>query len=86
MSDLKLADKFWGEVVPGCVGGFEWGAGFEKLRGRVLVQNSLEEVLKGLDEAEFDLFTAQLVIKASGMGIVGTELTEIIGWFREVRG
>ncbi len=85
MSELKLADKFWSRVVPNCVEGFEWGAALKKIQKKDDVQKSLKEVLRNLDESEFDLFTAQLVIKASGMGIVGTDLTEIITWFKEIR-
>ena len=85
MSDLMSVERFWNEVVPECVSRFEWGSGLKKLEGKVKVQKTLKTVLKDLDEAEFDLFTAQLVIKASALGVVGVELTEIIGWFKELR-
>ncbi len=85
MNDLTPVEKFWNKVVPDCVRGFEWGSGLGVFESRVELQKSLKSMVHGLDEAEFDVFTAQLVIKASGMGVVGVELTEIVNWFKELR-
>ena len=84
MTELKPADRFWNEVVPQCAKNFKWGENLVT-SSKIELQKSLKSVVKNLDEAEFDVFTAQLVIKASGMGVVGAELTEIVTWFQELR-
>lgn len=85
MNVVTPIDKFWSDTVPTCVKSFAWGANLSATTSKSQLQKSLQTLVKDLDEAEFDLFTAQLVIKASGMGVVGVELTKIVTWFQELR-
>ena len=84
MTEVKPAERFWNEIVPECAKSFKWGENLA-VGSKTELQKSLKSVVKNLDEAEFDVFTAQLVIKASGMGVVGAELTEIVTWFQGLR-
>lgn len=46
---------------------------------------SLKEVVKKMDSTEFNVFLAQVVIKASGKGITGVTLTGGVAWLKELR-
>ena len=73
--------------MPACVADFSWGANLLSLETEESWQkSSLPKVLRNLDGDEFNLFLAKMVIKASGMGVVGTDLTEKVAWFKELRG
>jgi hypothetical protein len=77
-------DKFWTSIVPVCLADAKDG---EKLAGLLRskgLNKSFSQYLKNLDESEFNLFLAKLVIKASGQGVVGVQLTEKIGQLKEM--
>lgn len=46
---------------------------------------SLKEIIKKMDNSEFNILMAQMVIKASGQGIVGLDLTAGVAWLKELR-
>lgn len=78
-------DKFWTKVLPACATDLEWGDKFVSLNSERQWGKSLGSVLQKMDEEEFNIFLAKVVIRASGAGVVGVELTEKIAWFRAVR-
>lgn len=71
--------------MPDCVSGLSWGKELGNIEGEEEWKKTLESNLCELDEEEFDVFLAQLVIKASGKGVVGKDLTGTIELMREWR-
>lgn len=78
-------NRIWNQVLPQCIGSFSWGEGLALFKTAEAWRRPLGEALKGLDEEEFKIFLAKLVITASGKGVVGAELTEAIRVLREWR-
>lgn len=78
-------DKFWNQVMPTCVSDFEWGSKLVSLSTEKAWEKSLKGTLSGLDDDEFNLFLAKVVIKASGAGVVGVDLTQKVALLRELR-
>jgi hypothetical protein len=78
-------NRIWNQVLPQCVGNFSWGRSLTLGSSANDWKKPLAVVLKKLDESEFKVFLAQLVIAASGKGVVGPELTEAIRSLREWR-
>lgn len=78
-------NKFWTQVMPACISEFEWG----KSLSTVDLENDWEKSLKGIFakmvEAEFNVFLAKMVIKASSAGVQGVELTEKVALFKGLR-
>lgn len=48
-------------------------------------ETSLKDVLQKMDDSEFNLFLARVVIKASGQGITGFTLTGGVAWLKELK-
>ena len=48
-------------------------------------ESGLKSKIKAMDEAEFDLFLAGIVMSASKLQLMGVTLTEKINLFRELR-
>ena len=71
--------------MPDCVSGLSWGKELGNIKKKKKKKKTLESNLCELDEEEFDVFLAQLVIKASGKGVVGKDLTGTIELMREWR-
>lgn len=71
--------------MPACVTDFNWGKDMLTLNSEKAWTKSLSGVLSGLDDDEFNLFLAKVVIKASGAGVVGVDLTEKVGILRGMR-
>ena len=72
--------------MPACVADFNWGGNFLTLgTEEAWGKSSLKDVLMGLDDDEFNLFLARVVIKASGMGVVGVDLTAKVAWLKELK-
>lgn len=72
--------------MPACVADFKWGDGLVTNNSQVSWEKTLRGVLASLDDDEFNLFLAKVVIKASGAGVVGKDLTEKVVLLRELRG
>lgn len=78
-------DLFWSKVMPACVANYSWGSGFSADWSAKKWQKSLKEKIVEMDDAEFDLFLAEVVMSASKAMIMGVELTEKINLFRSLR-
>lgn len=76
---------FWNKVIPDCVAGMSWGEGCSDVEGVGAWKKTLKERLCDLDEEELDLFLAQIVIKASGKGVVGKDLTGAVEMLKKWR-
>jgi hypothetical protein len=82
---LKLDDNFFKTIVPGC---FEATEKNQKLIGLLRsqgIEQSFIEHLQKMDEAEFRVLLARVVISASSKGVVGADLTEKIAFLSELR-
>lgn len=71
--------------MPDCVSGLSWGKELGGVEGEDEWKKTLKNHLSQLDEEEFDVFLAQLVIKASGKGVVGKDLTGTVELMRQWR-
>lgn len=83
--ETKQQDNFWIKVLPACAEGFGWGGDLCKKTGNGEFKTGLCEVFQKMDDSEFNMFLAKVVIKASGSGIVGVDLTERIGELKDLR-
>ncbi len=70
--------------MPACLAGLHGESGLVESSVEEW-EASLQEVLQKMDETEFNIFLAQVVIKASGQQIVGLQLTEGVAWLKELR-
>jgi hypothetical protein len=48
-------------------------------------KDNLPEKLKQMSGGDFDIMMAQIVIKASGLGVQGEEMTELVNMLTELR-
>lgn len=78
-------DLFWSKVMPACVANYPWGVDFSADWSAKKWQKSLKEKISEMDESEFDLFLAGVVMSASKAMIMGVDLTEKINLFRDLR-
>lgn len=78
-------DLFWTNIVPVCLADIKNGEKLAASLRSVGLSKSFTQFIRGLDEAEFNLLLAKVVIKASGQGIVGLALTEKISVLKEIR-
>lgn len=75
---------FWKAILPGLEDQFslEKGLAASKLAD---LEKGLKRAIKKMDNDEFNLFLAQVVIKASGKQIMGVDLTAQIMALKELR-
>lgn len=80
---MNIDNQFLTKIVPACLatlgkdGLVASGDEFEV---------SLREVIKKMDNTEFNVFLAQVVIKASsGQEVVGAQLSAGVVWLKELR-
>lgn len=78
-------DRFWTNIVPVCLADIKNGDKLAELLRSKGANKTFSQHLKLLDEPEFNLLLAKVVIKASGKGIVGAELTERIELLKGLR-
>jgi hypothetical protein len=78
-------DPFWNKVMPTCVANYPWGKEFSDDFSQKKWEKGLKEKIKAMDEAEFNLFLAGVVMSASKLQLMGVSLTEKINLFRELR-
>lgn len=71
--------------MPECVASFEWGGKLTKGKGEISWKKAIKEQVNGMDDQDFDVFLAQVVIKASGKGVVGKDLSDIVEVIRGLR-
>jgi hypothetical protein len=78
-------DKFWTEVMPACVANFAWGKDFTPKMSIEKWQKGIKSKIQAMDDAEFDLFLAGMVMSAAKQQLMGVELTEKVQFFRSLR-
>ncbi len=75
---------FWKTVLPDL--SIQFGLDKVNTKGSVrALEMGLRKVIKKMDEDEFNVFLAQIVIKASGKAIMGVDLTKQIEIIRTLR-
>lgn len=82
---MKGNGVFWKQILPDLIGQFKLGGG---LTGSTKVadwEKSIKKAIQKMDVDEFNLFLAQVVIKASSKQIMGVDLTAQIQSLKELR-
>lgn len=82
---MNKNEEFWTNVMTVCVSEFSWGEEALKQVKAKNWQKTFASFVKDMDEAEFKVFLAKVVIEASGQGVVGTDLTDHINTLRDLR-
>lgn len=78
-------DPFWSKVMPASVASYSWCGEFDGVTSKKKWEDGLKAKIRAMDESEFDLFLAAVVMSASKLQLMGVELTEKINLFRELR-
>ncbi|HEX9007993.1 MAG TPA: hypothetical protein VF837_01915 [Patescibacteria group bacterium] len=78
-------DPFWNKVMPACVANYPWGKEFAGELSQKKWEKGLKNKIQKMDDSEFDLFLAGVVMSASKEQLMGVNLTEKINFFRELR-
>lgn len=72
--------------MPACVENFSWGSGLSDCATEEEWGKGLKSEVKKMDEGEFDLFLAEVVMLAARKQIMGVDLTEKIEFLKGLRG
>ena len=78
-------DPFWNKVMPACVSNYPWGSEFSAELSIKKWEKGIKEKIQAMDDSEFDLFLAGVVMSASKALLMGKDLTDKINLFRELR-
>ena len=78
-------DLFWTKIMPECVSKYPWAGEFTAKMSLKKFQEVVKAKIKAMDENEFDLFLAAVVMQASRDQMMGVNLTEKIGFLRGLR-
>jgi hypothetical protein len=78
-------DLFWSKVMPACVANYSWCGEFTASMPEAKWQKGLKAKIQVMDEAEFDLFLASVVMLSAKEQMMGVGLTEKINFFRSLR-
>ncbi len=78
-------DLFWSKVMPACVANYPWGSEFLPDMKVSEWEEGLKSKVQKMDDAEFDLFLASVVMIAAKEQLMGVGLTEKINFFRGLR-
>lgn len=78
-------DLFWSKVMPACVSSYSWGGEFTPEMSQRKWQNGLKKKIQEMDDGEFDLFLAAVVMTSAKQQLMGVELTEKVNYFRSLR-
>ena len=71
--------------MPACIESLSWTGDFSKFSSEKQWGVGLKSRLKKMDEAEFDLFLAEVVMTAARKQIMGVDLTEKVEFLRDLR-
>jgi len=83
---MRGSGVFWKAILPELKDQFDL-AGKLTLSSKVAEwERSIKKAIKKMDEDEFNLFLAQVVIKASSKQIMGVDLTAQIHALKDLRG
>ena len=71
--------------MPACVESLSWSGDFSKFSSEKEWGAGLKSRVKKMDEAEFDLFLAEVVMTAAKKQIMGVDLTEKIEFLKALK-
>jgi len=83
--NLANVINFWEVVAPALIDHFEWGKELASKVGKASWERDLQTVVMGMDDDEFNLFMAQVVMAAASKQIMGVELTKRIELLKKMR-
>ncbi len=78
-------DLFWTKIIPECVSKYPWAGEFTAKMSVKKWQEGIKAKVQVMDENEFDLFLAAVVMQASRDQMMGVDLTEKIAFLRNLR-
>ncbi len=78
-------DLFWSKVMPASIANYSWSKDFSVGMSAKKWQQGIKEKIQAMDDDEFDLFLAGVVMSASREQMMGVVLTEKIEYFRSIR-
>lgn len=78
-------DLFWTKIMPECVSKYPWGCEFTGKMSIKKWQEGIKPKIRRMDQNEFDLFLAAVVMQASHEQMMGVDLTEKIEFLRSLR-
>lgn len=78
-------DLFWSKVMPASIANYSWSKDFPVGMSVKKWQEGIKNKLQVMDDDEFDLFLAGMVMAASRAQIMGVTLTEKVEYFRALR-
>jgi hypothetical protein len=82
---INTTNQYLTKIVPACLAEMHKDDGLVDSAQIEKWELSLKEIIKKMDNNEFNILMAQMVIKASGQGIVGLDLTGGVAWLKELR-
>lgn len=71
--------------MPASIENYSWSKDFSSAMSQKKWQDGIKAKVSAMDDDEFDLFLAGVVMAASRAQIMGVALTEKIEYFRELR-
>jgi len=72
--------------MPACIEGFSWSGDLSGCSSEKEWGKGLKAKVKKMDESEFDLFLAAVVMTAAKKQIMGVDLTEKVEFLKALRG
>lgn len=78
-------DLFWSKVMPASIENYSWSKDFSAGMSMKKWQEGITTKVQAMDDDEFDLFLAGVVMAASRAQMMGVTLTEKIEYFRSLR-
>jgi hypothetical protein len=78
-------DLFWSKVMPASIVNYSWSKDFSADMSAKKWQDGIKAKVAAMDEDEFDLFLAGVVMAASKAQMMGVTLTEKVEYFRSLR-
>lgn len=79
-------DLFWSKVMPASIVNYSWSKDFSAGMSVKKWQEGIKAKICAMDDDEFDLFLAGVVMASSKAQIMGVLLTEKVEYFRSLRG
>ena len=76
---------FWKKIMPACIEDFPWSGDLSKCSNEKEWGKGLKGKVNKMDEREFDLFLAEVVMAAAKKQIMGVDLTEKIEFLKALR-
>ena len=78
-------DLFWSKVMPASIENYSWSKDFSAKMSAQKWKEGIKGKIQAMDDDEFDLFLAGVVMASSKAQIMGVLLTEKIEFFRSLR-